>query len=88
MYIHSKIRFSCAIVDYDSKPHGAIRVLPLVKELGGFGHTGSIVPNTGKQQQVTSQHSLRHGAGVIPFLLVNQILEQIYNIALKNKKRH
>ena len=41
-------------------PHVAVRVLPLVEELGGFFHAGGIVPDAAEQQQVAPQHSLGH----------------------------
>lgn len=71
-------------LDYDPWPQVAVRVPPLVKELCGFGHTGSVVPDAGEQQQVAPQHSLRHWSRVSPFLPINQPPEQIHNVALRN----
>lgn len=68
-------------------PHGAIWILPLVKELGGFGYTWRMIPDASEQQQVTPQHSLRHGTGVTPFLTINQIPEKIHNVTLRHNKR-
>lgn len=65
-------------------PHVAVRVPPLVEELGGFGHTGAVVPDAAEQQQVAPQHSLRHCSRVSPLLLVNQPPKQSYNVGLKN----
>lgn len=65
-------------------PHGAVRVLPLIKELRGFGHTGRIVSDAGEQQQVTPEHSLRHWSRVSPLLPINQTPEQIHDVALRN----
>ncbi len=69
---------------FESWPHGAVRFLPLVEEMGGFGHTGRIVPDAAEQQQVTPQHSLRNWSRVIPLLLINQPPKQVHDVALRH----
>lgn len=59
---------------------------PLVEELGGFFHTGRVVPDAAEEQQVAPQNPFRHRSGVRPLLAINQAPEQIHDVALNPEK--
>lgn len=66
--------------------HGAVRVLPLLEEPRGSGHAGSVVPVAAEQQQVAPQHPLRHRTRVVPLLSVDQRLEQVQHVVLREER--
>lgn len=58
------------------RPQISIGFLPVSEIAFCPLHTGLVLAHTGKQEELTPQHSLGHGALISPSLLINKVPQQ------------